>query len=1091
MARISQLPFVAAPVGDEPVVILSEGRSKRTRLDLLVSSALVPLRRQSWRAVASYAEREAIPLSERGAGMRVYVLGEREFEWRPDLYMPGAWQSRYTQAELKNIEIDTVGNLAQDRINGLPQALDALDQVNTNVIAAITRNARLRISNPTAVAASAVGPWDLSWAIDGASPLSQQVVVEGWTIDLDGSARGLTIPKDWTANWLKPTSIMAIGDSMIDPNGGSYATLLGAHYNVPVIPCAKYSQATTKQLLRAGIEPIALTVQGDYLLADTSVQVTAINGAPPGLANPASFLNTGAGDATAINNSMGIMVAGRHATVSIPRGDSALYTVRLDAGQAGVAVPPGSIAVPDFARHLATSWLLINAPQNNFFSGVAVDHISQLAFADLGKMMRRGRGAQPIALMGLLPDATWTAGTPERAAFLAFNALCKATWPRDYVVDAQGRDPYARLLASGDGSDGDNEDVAALKVPRSLRRDSLHLNALGHAVLFQMLLEWIELRAKPPQLVDPVFSIFADGTDGLGGSMQATEVVGVQLGTLAPVAATAAMAAAGMKASAAVFSPRDTSRSGWAAERRDKAGRRLSGIFRATGTEHTFVAQAWHRSAHFLAGITTRRAKLGDVTVEYVHRSARSGYLWQKLDSAGRMIFAQRRDGAVFAFGRRLITSIDIAAYTLRTELAAYATKADLPFGASFIKRTARSGYLWQKLDKQGRIIFGQRRSGTVYAFGKRVLVDSDLLPPDYRIYEGGDQAGNRQIYRQSMATGKVIRLTALGSNNSDPQLTADGAHVLFRTDRATGLGAGILAVPVEGGAERLVTPRPKMLASVGDSLTAGQGATNRETESWPAVVATAFGWTLTNLGMPGFTATSVAANIGAIPITLSVTGGVVAGNGASTSVTAISSRPLSLHNGLPAMTDDVVRTLAGAINGVPMTLRRSTTGSAGARVDVHALISASGAPATAVAAGSVFVPTQGDAANQILTICLGTNTAGDTTEIIIARVDAIIAWARPLYKKIVLSGLSKGSPLNAYWRAKYPQYYAIDAEGKDPHQRLLASHNPADPTDVADVAADRLPTSLSADGTHLTTAGYAIWAGVINQFIIAQGWNL
>ncbi|MFZ3484285.1 hypothetical protein, partial [Sphingomonas sp. 3-13AW] len=116
----------------------------------------------SYRAVGTYGAREAIPLDQRGPGMRVHVLeAERTFEWRSDLFAPGAWDGLLTEEELTRLDL-MHGGLSQDKVYGLTGTLDALREADSAAVA-------VKILSPRAVAlSSAANPRGyVEWATAG------------------------------------------------------------------------------------------------------------------------------------------------------------------------------------------------------------------------------------------------------------------------------------------------------------------------------------------------------------------------------------------------------------------------------------------------------------------------------------------------------------------------------------------------------------------------------------------------------------------------------------------------------------------------------------------------------------------------------------------------------------------------------------------------------------------------------------------------------------------------------------------------------------------------------------------------------------
>ncbi|MFZ3485277.1 hypothetical protein, partial [Sphingomonas sp. 3-13AW] len=201
-----------------------------------------------FRSVATYGAREAIPLDQRGAGMRVHVLeAERTFEWRSDLFAPGAWLGLRTEEELSRLDL-MHGGLSQDKVYGLPGTLEALREADAAAVA-------VKILSPRAVAlSSAANPRGyVEWATAG-QPTSHVVSWGGRAITLDGQARRMDFP---SYSLEQPFAI--IGNSLSDPTDVTdrWPQVLAARYGQPFTSVARYS-SDARMVYRSGAKPIEL-----------------------------------------------------------------------------------------------------------------------------------------------------------------------------------------------------------------------------------------------------------------------------------------------------------------------------------------------------------------------------------------------------------------------------------------------------------------------------------------------------------------------------------------------------------------------------------------------------------------------------------------------------------------------------------------------------------------------------------------------------------------------------------------------------------------------------------------------------------------
>ncbi len=125
-----------------------------------------------------------------------------------------------------------------------------------------------------------------------------------------------------------------------------------------------------------------------------------------------------------------------------------------------------------------------------------------------------------------------------------------------------------------------------------------------------------------------------------------------------------------------------------------------------------------------------------------------------------------------------------------------------------------------------------------------------------------------------------------------------------------------------------------------------------------------------------------------------------------------------------------------------------------------------------------------------------GRNDVTNDNGSILANLQAMVAALPSDGRYVVLSIVNKRDGLEDPGSAKYNKIVSVnqslaDAFGRnylDIRALLIAA---AGPGDAADVAADRLPTSLTiADGLHLNDAGYDVVNRAVLQKIGALGWN-
>ncbi|MFZ3482224.1 hypothetical protein, partial [Sphingomonas sp. 3-13AW] len=425
MPKISELPEIVEPTGRETVTVLDQGVTKRVVMDKLAEASVGHL--AGFRSVASYAEREAIPLPQRRPGLHVYVVeGEREFVWTPSMYAPGAWVGLKNQEESTRLDL-MHGGLSQDKVYGLPGTLEALREADAAAVA-------VKILSPRAVAlSSAANPRGyVEWSTAG-QPTSHVVSWGGRAITLDGQARRMDFP-----SYSLDQPFAFIGNSLSDPTDVTdrWPQVLAARYGQPFTSVARYS-SDARMVYRSGAKPIELTLAG-ALPASGSVAVTRINGAPIDGNNPAAILTTGDAGLTTGMTMSGVVArngVSRRVTVSAPNGASFAYRLTQEPGQSAVTFDGPATFVPDFALSVASRTAVVWIGNNYFYSGVPNaygDHTNPQMWVDLALIVGflQARGCR-VLLLPILPNADWTERGPGTSydAHVAGNVRTDALFP--------------------------------------------------------------------------------------------------------------------------------------------------------------------------------------------------------------------------------------------------------------------------------------------------------------------------------------------------------------------------------------------------------------------------------------------------------------------------------------------------------------------------------------------------------------------------------------------------------------------------------------------------------------------------------------
>lgn len=185
-------------------------------------------------------------------------------------------------------------------------------------------------------------------------------------------------------------------------------------------------------------------------------------------------------------------VAGVLMTLTRDTNGTGAYTLTRDSAGAAVAVPSsvfaravacsryGSEDPVDIPRDCVT---IIQVSRNGFDTIEANVAAIRDLVSTLSSLSKRF--VIPLVLPvgyaqdGSVVDPIEPTGSERRLRIEAMNAAIKAAFPDNSL------DLLPILQARGDGSAGDNADIAAGFTPRSLRTDFLHLNAAGRSIAGQ------------------------------------------------------------------------------------------------------------------------------------------------------------------------------------------------------------------------------------------------------------------------------------------------------------------------------------------------------------------------------------------------------------------------------------------------------------------------------------------------------------------------------------------------------------------------------------------------------------------------------
>ncbi len=1019
------------------------------------------------------------------------------------------WKQYKTQAEMDNLSIPKTGILAKESVESLVGALSAIDEA-----------ASIRISNASAraITGGANPVVEVDASLTGVAPDSLSVSWSGFKVAID------KLP--WrTKDQAALKDFFVPGNSIDDATDGPmWHTILAGRRGVTSRFTARYS-SDQRQLYRAGLEPLILTIQGGTLPAGgTSVAITAINGnAPINVNAPYAFLSTGDAGLTTGVTMTGVIIDGensRHGTAAAPNAGSAAYTFKQDAGQPALTLTGPVLFVPDIAKYPATSDNFCGIGQNIFYSGVPNfygDHTNPEAYAIIDRFAAAADGNR-FLIRDVLPDASWPGdGTPatpiggvdyknhQFAAMEAFNARNEQRHPgsRARTLPKPGYPNGMTLLQylqmRGDGSANDNADIAAGFVPRSLRKDSLHPNLAGQTAIADFFEEAMQAQALAPAVTaDTFFTLSAVGTlPRTGEATSASDTVRFQIDAQSLLDA---RLDALESVSGAEF-PREWAdlNTGWEDALLDADDNIVEGIDRSA-RKWFFLLVRFAQSIDLLGNrvqgvgdpiLSTDAVSLGHMLSRLLSYEGSLPTSWDGSNSGWADVLLDAGDNIVEGIDNTSVKRFFLeAAFAKFVDFANGARVSALTLaGGETIREDAsynRSGYREAALDSGDAIIFGLRSDLTPEWGGKGVqqlaIGETAVDTASSVIYSRKDASGFWQIWSKPKSTASVaVQLSKAGANNWAPRLSSDGNLVFYSTDRAGGPGA--LFVPLAGGIEHYVVSKPKSVF-IGDSLTWGDGSTAGN--SMPAQFQRLTGREVVNLGVSGQTSTQIAARLGAVPLQVSLAGNIPA----TTTPVAISnwyapSRPTFTSAQvapLNSANSSVARWLTGTILGVHGMLLKDAS-------DGYTFVRDAAGPSVAVPANTPFIPDQFDYPDCTAVIRLGENNLGDPATIKLDTA-AVVAWLTPLAKQFIVlppprqnvagswvgtNSYNSQQQLKADLAASYGPHFVDD------EAMLIALPNPANAQDMIDVGNGAIPTRYRApDRVHFNDTGYGTIASIV-----------
>jgi lysophospholipase L1-like esterase len=566
-------------------------------------------------------------------------------------------------------------------------------------------------------------------------------------------------------------------------------------------------------------------------------------------------------------------------------------------------------------------------------------------------------------------------------------------------------------------------------------------------------------------------------------------------------------------------------RLGWYNAVLDSAKKILSGIDLA-GVQHFFSSLTFHAIATFKKSVTVvGNATFGSVTYGGANRSSsflHSGWINAVLDNANKILYGlHSKTGfnfftkAVFNKDAYFQGAVNISGDLGLTEV----TLGDQP--AKQLSGFGRSGWISAVVDSSRKILMGLKSDNTLWVGGQQVAVVSSTSgvqntfvdAANYSAWTASDSSSHLQVIsRDKAGTGGTKQVTSAGSNNFNPRFTSDGTKIIFNTDRSLypPLVRGLMYVPAAGGTEFPAFPiQPGTAVCWGDSLT--QGGEDGSGVTYETALASLLSITLANKGIGGQTSTMIAARQGGYVPQLTVSGNAIPAAPGSVQVTAIDGNNIHAWSQsycmfLSSGAENYTHRATGWLAGIHGTLSRTATGGPPSTSETYTFTPDAGTTGAACPPNTPWIADPQGTDEQWQFIWVGRNDIklGTAAEIqtVQNNITAMISFCKPLYKKICLLAITNkrdgtensGSTnwtaitgLNTWMRQTYPQYFVVDAQGRDVRQRLVASYNPNNSQDVTDFGNDVPPSSLMFDVTHPNQYGFAIVAQILSEFITAR----
>lgn len=427
--------------------------------------------------------------------------------------------------------------------------------------------------------------------------------------------------------------------------------------------------------------------------------------------------------------------------------------------------------------------------------------------------------------------------------------------------------------------------------------------------------------------------------------------------------------------------------------------------------------------------------------------------------------------------------------------------EVETPTGFSFDKPVAAPNLLeaitdqrWARTSKPKATIGSDRRVISDALAPTQAVVVPPAVTDLYVVYSDDDGTGNQAVYAEERKTGKRLKVSAAGSNNTNPRL--EGEAVIWTSDRANAAPSGQYWSKPDVVNEHPVRPL-RSLACFGDSLTAQNWMAELVNATTP-ITAPYY-----NFGRSGETSLGISSRYGAYDNLYTVAGGVIPASGPVVVTNVGKGNMLSRFANVATTLVAYLHGVLGTFNfdgAITTTFTRLVDGAA---VPAPGTVKGIWAPSPTGDNNPIneagLIPNYAD---MVLVAFMGRNNP-TPVQFLLDDFQAMFDHIPTLSRRFVFmpylpaagaseirgTGAFKNrEELVAAMTARWPE------NTLDPLPAMMAAYNPAAPQDVTDVANGVTPSSLMKvtdqppDYVHPNASGRVVIANAVSLFLTSKG---